>query len=170
MTLVREASFSRAKLIPSIHQNGSIKVDLGSTGLCLPSYIRVGNTPESDPDIFWNLECGLPKRESLYFGHEYLFPNDSVNEFRAYHSLERIRNLILLMDETWNATVHNGILKVYAPSVNFPQWDISIRVFSKEMFESFTKPSSLTEKTWTILDGYPKIVSTEIECWMTPNK
>lgn len=170
-------------------------VDLGSgrQAMEVPDHIHVDIVALPNIEYVWDLNNGLPKLTWKRVGNDYVstpqykvFPDNSVEGFRAHHIFEHIeiKNFIPLMDEIWIALKPGGILKVYVPNAahSVAAWGdpTHVRAFVPQTFWYFTREGynayAYTNKTWTILDGYPKVNGTppddlwEIECWMTPDK
>ncbi len=174
-----------------------MKVDLGSgrQAMEVPEHVHVDIAELPHIEYVWDLNLGLPKifeadgvgyRGFTSSHKRNAFPNNTVEEFRAHHIFEHIevKNFIPLMNEIWDALRPDGVLRVYAPNAAHIEaaWGdpAHVRTFTPRSFWYFTKEGfdafAYTDKTWTILPGYPKINGTppddlwEIEVWMTPNK
>ena len=171
-----------------------IIVDLGSGRQWseVPDHIHIDILPGEHIECEWDLERGLPKMSwdrttdgTLQARDRYkIFSDNSVDEFRAHHCLEHIRNLIPLMNEMWSALKPSGVLKVYVPNAECPRaaWGdpTHVRAFSTITFSYFTRDGLVshpyTDKAWKIFDGYPKVNGTppndlwELECYMSPDK
>lgn len=160
-----------------------IAVDLGSgrQAMEVPSHIHVDIAELPHIEYVCDLNFGLPKKKGVC-----VFENSSVDEFRAHHIFEHIDvgSFIPLLNDIWDALKPDGILKIYVPNASHVEaaWSdpTHVRAFTPKTFWYFTKEGydafAYTDKTWTILNGYPRVNGTppddlwEIEVHMSPNK
>jgi hypothetical protein len=169
-------------------------IDLGSGRQAMecPDHVHIDIADLPHIEYVWDLNFGLPRIDISAFSFISLttdyrvFKDNTVDEFRAHHIFEHIdiKNFISLLNEIWDALKPDGILKVYVPNASHIEaaWSdpTHVRTFTPKTFWYFTKEGydayAYTNKTWTILDGYPKINGTppedlwEIEVLMRPNK
>lgn len=177
-----------------------MKVDLGSgrQAMEVPDHVHVDLVNLPHIDYVWDLNNGLPRitigkgmpgqgQYSQFYSAQVIkaFADNTVDEFRAHHIFEHIKveKFINLMNEIWEALKPDGVLKVYVPNAAHVEaaWSdpTHVRAFTARTFWYFTQEGyaafAYTDKTWTILNGYPKINGSEGDWWeievhMTPNK
>ena len=84
-----------------------MKLNIGSGYKRYDDFLNVDDDPLVSPDFIVNLEeAKLP------------FEDNSVEEIRAYHILEHIKNFIPLMQEFYRICKHGAVVDIIAPHHN----------------------------------------------------
>lgn len=176
-----------AELLKRKTVGGKARIDLGSGRQAaeVPDYIHIDKWDGDDIDIVQDLDGGLPRVLIIpWEKSEMAFAPSTVDEIRAHHLCEHIRNLYQLMDDCWDALKPNGILHICVPNGHHLKAAYSdpthVRTFVPETFNYFCHDAlsafPYTTKEWRIHGGYPKVNGTspddlwEIECIMSPVK
>ena len=123
-----------------------IKLDLGCGHNKPKGYIGIDKDENSDADIIWDLENGIP------------YPDESVDEVRAYHILEHLSDKEKIMAEIWRVLKPGGRLVFEVPSTK------GEGAFNHPDHKSFWNKS--TFYFWTqdhLLEGRPKFELEELE-------
>ena len=103
--------YSLSELLTHINQHDKIIIELGCGPVKTPGNIGIDKVPLHEVDYIADLEEGLP-----------FLPDRCVDEYIAFHSLEHIENLELLLRDIHRTLKPQGILKVTAPHFSNPYY------------------------------------------------
>lgn len=104
------------------------KLNLGCGARKKAGFLNLDISDEFSPDIICDLEKGVP------------FKDDSIDEIRASHVLEHLRDTIFVMNEIWRVCKNNAIVHIEVPhqaSMMAFADPTHQRVFNEESFKYF---------------------------------